>query len=66
MTTFKITFFDKNMDVYEVKTYHNVEDQSAMLENIETRIETLELENRVKAEGSNGKDYTRAVNYFLN
>lgn len=66
MTTFKITFYDKNMDVYEVKTYHNVENQSAMLENIQTRISTLDLLNMVKAEGNNGKNYTQAVNYFLN
>lgn len=66
MTTFKITFFDKDLNVAEVKTYHNVINQSMMLENIKTRIETLELFGYVKAEGSNGKDYTQGVNYFLN
>lgn len=65
MATFKITFFDKDLEVVEVKTYHNVENQSAMLENIKTRIQTLGLFNAVKAE-SNGKNYTQAVNYFLN
>ena len=66
MTTFKITFFDKDLNVAEIKTYHNVINQSMMLENIQTRIETLDLHGYVKAWGSNVKYYTQAVNYFLN
>lgn len=64
MKTFKITFFNKDLDVVEVKTYHNVANQSAMLENIETIIDTMGWFRAVKAE-ADGKNYTQALNYYL-
>lgn len=64
MKTFKITFFDKNLDVYEVKTYHNVINQSEMMLNIASIIDTLDLFEAVKAEAE-GINYTQAVNGLL-
>ena len=69
MTTFKITFFDESMNVYEVKTYHNVNDQSAMIDNIVARICSLQLLDRVKVESSDKtyptRSYCRAVNSMI-
>lgn len=64
MKTFKVTFFDKELDVFNVLTYHNVINQSAMLENIAILIDTLDLHTAVKAE-TEGKSYTQAVNNLL-
>ncbi len=63
MKTFKITFFEK-FNTFKVETYHNVVNQSAMMENIANHIVTLELDPMVKAEAE-GKDYTEAVNHLL-
>lgn len=64
MNTFKITFFDKELDIVNVATYHNVIDQSAMLDNIAVQIVTLDLHEAVKAE-ANGESYTKAVNDLI-
>ena len=63
--TFKVTFFDKDLDVFAVETYHNVINQSALLELVENKIACYNLMNVVKAE-SEGKNYTQAFNYYLN
>lgn len=63
MKTFKITFFE-NFNTYKVETYHNVENQAAMMENIASNIVTLELDPMVKAEAE-GRDYTVVVNHLL-
>lgn len=68
MTTFKVTFFDEDMTVYEVKTYHNVDDQSAMIDNIVARINSLQLLDRVKVERNDGfftNTTTKVVNAML-
>ena len=67
METFKITFFDEDMSVYEVKTYHNVTDQSAMIDNIVARINSLQLLDRVKAEreGDDVLTLTKVVNALI-
>lgn len=64
MKTFKVTFFDRNLDIYEVKTFHNVSNQAALLSNIANIIVSLDLFEAVKAEAE-GKDYTQAVNGLL-
>ena len=64
MKTFKVTFYDCELDVYEVKTYHNVTNQSALIENIARIIDALNLHESVKAE-ADGKSYTQAVNNLL-
>ena len=63
MKTFKITFFEK-FDIFTVKTYHNVIDQSALIENIAINIVTLGLAPTVRATAED-KDYTEVVNHFL-
>lgn len=65
MKTFKVTFFDKNMDVFKVETFHNVVNQSAFGEYLAILIDTLELAEVVRCESSEGKNYSEAVNYFL-
>lgn len=68
MTTFKVTFFDEDMTVYEVKTYHHVDDLSAMIDNIVARINSLQLLDRVKVERNDGfftNTTTKVVNAML-
>lgn len=64
MKTFKVTFFDKELDVVSVITFHNVEDQSALLNKIAIEIVTLELHEAVKCEAE-GQSYTQVVNNLL-
>ena len=64
MKTFKVTFFDKELDVFKVETFHNVTDQSAFTMHIAILIDTLELHEYVKAEAE-GKSYTQVINYFI-
>lgn len=64
MKTFKVTFFDKELEVVNVITFHNVEDQSAFLDNLAIQIVTLELLEVVKCEAE-GESYTQAVNNML-
>jgi hypothetical protein len=64
MKTFKVTFFDKELDVFKVETFHNVTDQSALTMHIAILIDTLELHEYVKAEAE-GKSYTQVINYFI-
>lgn len=64
MKTFKVTFFDKELDVVNVITYHNVVNQAAFLDNIAIQIVTLELHEAVKCEAE-GESYTQAVNDIL-
>jgi len=64
MKTFKVTFFDKELDVVNVITYHNVVNQAAFLDNIAIQIVTLELHESVKCEAE-GESYTQAVNDLL-
>ena len=64
MKTFKVTFFDKELDVVSVITFHNVEDQSAFLDNLAIQIVTLDLLESVKCEAA-GESYTQAVNNML-
>lgn len=64
MKTFKVTFFDKELEVVSVVTFHNVIDQSAFVENLAIQIHTLDLHEAVKCEAE-GKSYTQAVNNML-
>lgn len=63
--SFKIYFYDQQMDVAEVKNYFNVSNQAQMLENIALHIIVLGYQNVVKALDEYGKDYTEAVNNLL-
>lgn len=63
--TFKVTFFDNEMDVFTITTYHNVDDQSSLVEWIARKINVLDLHPAVKCE-SDGVSYTQAVNNLLN
>lgn len=63
--TYKVTYFDKEMDIESIITYHNIESQGDLTRFICTRILTLDLLDRVKMEGENGRIYTRAVNDLL-
>lgn len=63
--TFKVTFYDKNMDVFKVETFHNVSDQGAFCEHLAILINTLELQDVVRCEYSNGENCSEAVNYFV-
>lgn len=64
MKTFKIKFFGKDNVLESIQTYHNVIDQSALLQWIINRIDCLELSNRVEA-SANDIDYTDAVNELM-
>ena len=61
MKTFKVTFFDKELDVFNVLTYHNVINQSAMMENIAILIDTLDLHTAVKADQGVGTPPTPII-----
>ena len=63
--TFKVTFFDNEMDVFTITTYHNVENQSSLIEWIARKIDVLGLHPAVKCE-ANGRSYTQVVNDLLN
>lgn len=63
--TFKVTFFDKNMDVFKVETFHNVSNQGAFCEHIAILIDTLELAEVVRCVDSEDVNYSEAVNHFL-
>lgn len=65
MKTFKVTFFNKDMSIFEVRTYHNVINQNAMCQDIAIIVDTLDLLDVVKMEDSEGKDYTETAIYFL-
>ena len=64
MKTFKVTFFDKELEVVNVVTFHNVVNQSEFLDNLAIQIVTLELHESVKCEAE-GKSYTQIVNELL-
>lgn len=64
-TTYKVTYFDKEMDIESVMTYHNIERQCDLTRFICTRILTMDLLDRVKVVADNGRIYTQAVNGLL-
>lgn len=64
MKAFKVTFFDKELEVVNVVTFHNVVNQSEFLDNLAIQIVTLELHESVKCEAE-GKSYTQIVNELL-
>ena len=64
MKTFKVTFFDKELDVESVITYHSVVDQSSFLTQVACRILALDLHRSVKCL-SEGISYTQVVNEQL-
>lgn len=64
MKTYKVTFFDKELDVFQVQTYHNVVNQSVLLQMISTMIHTLELHEYVKLE-CEGESLTEAANQLM-
>ena len=64
MKTFKVTFFDKELDVESIQTYHSVVDQSAFLTQVACRIIALDLHRSVRC-FSDGTSYTQVVNEQL-
>lgn len=64
MKTFKVTFFDKELEVESVVTYHSVVDQSAFLTQVASRILALDLHHFVKC-SSGDTSYTQVVNEQL-
>jgi hypothetical protein len=64
MKTYKVTFFDKELEVVNVITFHNVVNQSEFLDNLAIQIVTLDLHESVKCEAE-GKSYTQIVNELL-
>lgn len=48
MKTYKITFFEQNLEINSVVTFHNVVNQHEFLKLIATRIHTMELLPMVK------------------
>ena len=64
MKTFKVTFYDKDLDVESVITYHSVVDQSSFLTQVACRILALDLHRYVKC-FSEGISYTQVVNEQL-
>ena len=64
MKTFKVTFFDNEMDIINVSTFHNVSDQSAFVDMLAVQIYTLDLHRCVKCE-ADGESYTKVVNYLI-
>lgn len=64
MKTFKVTFFDKDLEVESVQTYHSVVDQSAFLTQVACRIIALDLHRSVRCI-SEDASYTQVVNTQL-
>lgn len=64
MKTFKVTFFDKELDIVNVITYHNVTNQASLVETIAINIYTLDLHEAVKCE-SEGVSYTKGINELM-
>lgn len=64
MKTFKVTFFDKELEVESVQTYHSVVDQSAFLIRVACRIIALDLHRSVRCYSEN-TSYTQVVNEQL-
>jgi hypothetical protein len=68
MKTFKVTFYEKNMDVLKVETFHNVEDQMLFVINLAVLIDTLDLAEVVKCESNEGKawsDFSNSANTII-
>ena len=64
MKTFKVTYFDKELDVFSVKTYHNVDDQSILIDWVYNYIKVLDLAPVVKMYAGD-VCYTPAINDIL-
>lgn len=64
MKTFKVAYFDKELDVFSVKTYHNVDDQSALIDWVYNYIKVLDLAPVVKMY-SGDVSYTSVINDIL-
>lgn len=62
--TYKVTFFTKELEVENVITYHNIDDQGFLLDTIANNIYSLELAEVVKCEAE-GESYTAAVNEMI-
>ena len=62
--TYKVTYFTKELDVENVITYHNIDDQGFLLDTIAINIYTLELAEVVKCETAD-ENYTEAVNQLI-
>ena len=68
MKTFKVTFYEKNMDVLKVETFHNVEDQMLFVINLAVLIDTLDLAEVVKCESDEAKawsDFSNSANTII-
>jgi hypothetical protein len=64
MNGYKVTYYDKEMDIVSVLTYHNVVDQEALLHIIANNIVTLDLQEVVKCE-RDGESLTECVNVLV-
>lgn len=62
--TYKVTYYTKSIEIAEVTTYHNIDNQSTLLDWIYNNIQTREYLNAVKCV-SEATDYTEAVNDIL-
>ena len=68
MKTFKVTFYEKNMDILSVITFHNVDNQMAFVMNLAVQIDTLDLAEVVKCESDEGKawsNFSDSVNTII-
>lgn len=64
MKTYKVTYFDKELEVFSVKTYHNVDNQSSLIDWVYNYITVLGLATVVKMY-SGDTCYTPAINDIL-
>lgn len=69
MKTFKVAFFDKNLDLVTIETYHNVVNQSLFLRSIAYRVVSCGFLPSVQCLSTNAdgitESYTSVVNEQL-